>query len=434
MKVQGWFAPFCVALLTVVASAADDTPRAGGLGDRVRLAIEGAKTFSRDEIREALFNELEVVAASNKVALLDTFTAIVAEKMIAGYQCAGFPDVKVAVAAGGDQIGVTLDEGDRYTQGEVRVIGCQAIDADRIQQELTQPKAKGGTPPLWAGDAPASFNAEYQTWLRSKVTELAGDQGYYRATLKVSIEPDRETKKGTLKVEVADEGACSKASDIVYAGVERDREALRPYLALDPRAPLTRGLRERIEQRLERSGRFVRVQWRLGDPEKRDDEWRPLLYVEEYKPAPPLDGPLTREEAALLKLAEWVERFDERDEELLIRFPDEQVSVVFAPRHGFIILLEPPREAAADQNGAGFLSALVMAEERVGLYSLAQRRKIDAAPPPAPIMGNSGVVQSRVTLPVGVLPAPPAGSTCRCVGYVLTRPTQGGESCYPEIP
>jgi YHS domain-containing protein len=413
MAARGWLTALCVVLASATALTAGDGERVGSLGHRSRLEVEGAKTFSADDIRETLFNELDVVAACKKDALLDSLMSLIAEKTTAGYHCAGFPDAKVSVTSGDGKIKATIEEGDRYRQGEVEVIACGALDADRIKQELTQPTAKSGKSALWSSDERASFDAEYLAWLASKVAEWAGDQGYYRAKFKVAIEPNRETKEATLKIKVIDEGPRTTFGDCDFSAC-KNLEELVPYLGVDLHAPLTRDLREQIVKRLLGSGRFVRVHWELGEPEKRDDIWRPNLRLEEYQLAPLLGEPLSREEAALLKLTEWVERFDESDDELLIRFPDESVSLVFAPRHGFIIALEPPHVAGGN-DGTGFLSAVVMAEERVGLYSLSQRTKIDAAPPPAPIMGKSEIVlvgghpnwdgQGRFSAGVGLRPA-----------------------------
>ncbi|MGH7136980.1 MAG: hypothetical protein ACREHD_14665, partial [Pirellulales bacterium] len=367
------------------ASAAGHSPRVGPHGDPSRLVIEGAKTFSAEEIRTALFNEFDVIDASDKDDPLDTLTALIAAKTVAGYQCAGFPDVKAKLTDSGGQLTLTIDEGDRFTEGEVRVSGNQAIDANQVRDDLTGGGSKTKRCPVWHREGPASFNSEYRDWLRTKVADLAGDQGFYRSSLNVSVTSDREAKKGTLQIDFIDEGPRATLNDVAIEGNSTNSpEALLAYLAPDPQTPLTRDVRQQVEKQLLRSGRFLRVHWELGEAADRDDAWRPRLSLKEYELAPPLGDPTTREEAALLKLAEWVERFEESDEEVLIRFPGENVSVIFAPRQGFIIEAAPRLDAEAADRRDGFSSAIVVAEERVGLYSAARRCKLDAAPPPAP--------------------------------------------------
>lgn len=393
MKIQtcavAWFCTF----MAVASSAGDDSRRVGKLGHPSRLAVEGAKTFSADEIRDELFDDLDIVAASEKNAPLQKLKALIAEKIVGGYHCAGFPDTGVTVAVDDNHLKVTIYEGDRFTNGDVRVIGARAIDAERIKKELTPPDIASGKRAWWPVAKHASFNTEFVDWLSSKIADVAADQGYYRAKLKVVIEPDRSTKTATLNLVVLDEGEPATLGDIEFTGNEmHSRDELLSYLAVDPQQPLTRELRQRLERRLRLSGRFLSVGWKLGEPANRDGDWRPRLSLAEYALAPPLNEPLTREEAALLKLVEWVENFHESDQELIVRVPRANITMIFAPRRGLLVLLEPPREAPAQTAPAGFLKAMAMAEERIGLYSLSQRRKLDAAPPPTPLVGNATLV------------------------------------------
>ncbi|HET6882671.1 MAG TPA: hypothetical protein VFI31_21060 [Pirellulales bacterium] len=395
MKVQGWFAAVCFLLFSAVAfsaSAADDSQPVGNFGQPSSWAIEGTKTFSPAEIRSALLNELDVVAACETGEPLDGLTQVIAAKLTAGYQSAGFPDVKVTVATAEGKLTAAIDEGDRYGRGAVKISGAKVVDVDKLTNQLTTGDGLGSGRPAWSADEPASFNTEYQNWLTTKVAELLADQGFYRPTLKVVVEPDRESRTATLTIDILDAGPSSTLADVEISGnSSHSREDLFTYLAVEAQAPLTKELRRQIEHRLQRSGRLLRVGWKLDELEQRGDDWQPKLSLREYPLAPPLAALLTPEEVALLKLAEWVEKFDESGDELLVRFPQQHVSLVFAPRHGFIVAVEPPIVLDGQNGDGGFLSAVVMAEERVGLYSRMQRRKIDAAPPPAPIMGNAAI-------------------------------------------
>lgn len=391
MKSQRWFGAVCIVLVSVAVRGAEEPRRVGRLGEPARWTIEGAKTFTADEIRAALFGNFEIAAACGKDAPVEALTAAMAAKTIGGYQQAGFPDVKVSVVAGGDHFKLTIEEGDRYAQGESRVHASRALDGDRIRDALTRPGVDKKRP-LWSGEEPASFNAEFNDWLTAKVAELAEEQGFYRASFNASVMPDSKAKKGTLDIEFVDEGPRTTLGDVeIAAGAINPPEKVLAYLALDAQTPLTREVREEAVRQLLRSGRFLRAQWKLGETNKRNNDWRPQLALTEYDQAPALDAPLTREEAALLKLAEWVERFDESDEEILLQAPGEKISMILAPRHGYILEYLPPVVAGGAEANEGIQGAIVMAEERVGLYSASQRRKIDAAPPPAPLRGNAEI-------------------------------------------
>lgn len=391
MKAISRLAACCVLLTATINWADDEAPRVGDLGDPSRLVIEGAKSFTADEIREALGGDLAVVAASAADAPLADLQTIIAKKLAAGYQCAGFPQAAVDVKVVDGKLRALVGEGDRYLAGDVQITGCQKIDAGRIRQALTQPDAELHKAAIWTGGEPASFNTEYVDWLKSKVIDLAGDQGFYRAKVNVHVVPDHDgLKTGRLVIAFGDEGPRTTFGDFSFTST-RQYEELFPFLDIERQTPLTSELRQQIVQRLLASGRFARASWDLGEANRRRDDWMPGLELEDYEAAPLLSETPTREEAALLKLAQWVSRFDESDDELLIRFPAERVSAVIAPRRGYIVELAPQANTAHN-DAPPFLNAAVMAESRVGLYSSSQRRKIDAAPPPAPIVGQAEVL------------------------------------------
>jgi hypothetical protein len=390
-KAMGCLAAVILALVSPALAEDTDSPRVGKLGDPARLEILGAKSFSADQIRQALFNELQIAVAGDADAPLDALTKLLAEKATAGYQAAGFPDAKVLVEPCEGGLTATIEEGERFAIGDIEVVGNHTLDPARLVAEL-KPPADGTAPKKhrpWQPGKPAYFNSEANDWLTTEIASLAGDQGCYRTRLNVAVVPDRETKKATLRIEFSNEGPLTSAGEITFAGNDKNSsEALRAYLGLEAKPPLTRELREQVERRLLRSGRFDKVQWDLGKPGAREDGWQPCLKLEENALAPPLADALTREEQALVKLAEWIERFDESEEELLIRLPSEKVSVNFAPRRGFIVLYGASDQAGPDATPE-FSGALVMAEDRVGLYSVQAGHKLEAAPPPSPLVGQA---------------------------------------------
>ncbi|HEV7222027.1 MAG TPA: hypothetical protein VGN42_04950 [Pirellulales bacterium] len=385
-------AAFFLALLTIATAAGADLQSVGALGRRDRLAIEGAKAFSPDEIREALFNELDVVAACRSDAPLAELTATIADKAAAGYRGAGFFDAAVSVVVAGDKLAVTIEEGERFANGEIVVSGNRQLDAEQIKTDLARPEATRviRPRPSWRTMQPASFSPETEARLMSKALASVEDQGFYRAKLKANVEPDRSTMRATLRIEIREEGPMSTLGDIAMEGAERNsREAVVAYLGVDRSTPLTRELRERIERRLLGSGRFTQVRWELGEPRERGAAWRPRLALQEYELAPPIDKPLSRDEAALLKMAEWFERLEDSNEEILFCDGAGKNLFVFAPQRGFIVLTNRREDDAAANDRPAFGYAVVMDEERVGLYSGSQRRKLVAVPPPSPVVGEA---------------------------------------------
>jgi outer membrane protein assembly factor BamA len=129
------WAALCIALLTTVTATGTDSQR--GLAWRAAtLAIEGAEAFTLEAIREALFNELDVVAACDPNAPSETLTTVIADKAAAGYRAAGFCDVKVSVIASDDNLAMTIEEGGRYTNGEIEVSGNHHVGADQVKNRF----------------------------------------------------------------------------------------------------------------------------------------------------------------------------------------------------------------------------------------------------------------------------------------------------------
>lgn len=393
MQTKKSLAASSIALLTIATAAGADVQRVGVLGTGDKLVIKGAKAFSSDEIREAIFNELDVVATCDPDAPLTELTAAIARKTEAGYHLAGFCDVVVSVTPADGRLVMTIEEGERFTCGEIVISGHREIDAEKIKTELIQPTTTELKPRShWRTEEPASFAPETADRLTQKALAAAHDQGHYSAKLKAKVRPDRRTRKATLRIDIIDEGPLSTLRDVEMSGNERDsRAAVIACLGFNPSAPLTRTLREQIERRLLASGRFTQVRWELGEPGERDASWRPRLALQEYELAPTINEPLSREEKALLRLAEWFHRLDTSQEEVVLQDNSGKNLMVFAPQRGFIVLLEGWNDDVAAGDRPDFNYAIVIDEQRVGLYSRAQRRKIVAEPPPSPVVGKAAM-------------------------------------------
>ncbi|HEX7377722.1 MAG TPA: hypothetical protein VF278_11450, partial [Pirellulales bacterium] len=393
MKPNQLLLAVCLGFFTVGVTRGADSQPVGSLGRPEKLGIEGAQTFSQEEIREAIFNELDVLVASVPEAPLPALIKVVGDKAVVGYRAAGFPDVKVSVEAAGEKLLMRVNEGQRFTNGVIRVSGNHRADADGIISALTHAKTEGPKPrSLWPAGKPASFNKDVEERLRIHALSAIRDQGYYRAKLTATVTADRATQQAVLHVDLRDEGRLSVLGDVTITGNERNgRDAIMSYLALDAAAPLARELREQVERRLLASGRFISVHWELNEPKAVGDSWKPRLTLEEYEPAPPLGGSLSREETAVLKAAEWFQRLETSDEEIVLRDGAGDNVLVFAPKRGFIAFVKPWAADARAEGEPRFDYAIVMDEERVGLYSRPQRQKIVAEPPPSPVIAEAGL-------------------------------------------
>lgn len=352
--------------------------------DRHQLLIEGAKTFTPEQISQALWNDLDVVYAGKVPSSPGEQQRLLIEKTMAGYQDAGFPRARVSLDIDGNHTVLNIEEGPRYMAGAVRVEGTKAIDVARLIEGLKPvPPEATGTGLRWPTGEPAWFDKPSETWLAERVAMLLAEQAYYRPHFFLSVVENAEQNTADLLIRLTDEGPRSTVSDTMIAGnAKNSREQILEYVAQGFDSPLTEELRSQILKKLAGSGRFVRCEWALNELSQRVDGWHPQLWVEEYADAPSLAEPLSREETALLKYSEWIAGFEANDDEALLSYTDGGTwgTVIIAPKRGFMAM---EGESSPDQKPARFQTALVVSEAQIGVYSMSQRRSIVAVPPPA---------------------------------------------------
>ena len=120
------------------------TTRVGEWGDPAKLVFKGLETFTAEQLRDGLLRNPDFLLASHPLARLPEYLETVQEKIQAGYQQAGFPDVKVKAELEEEkkEVLVEVAEGPRYFQREVQVPGATTALADLLIRRLTKPYAE----------------------------------------------------------------------------------------------------------------------------------------------------------------------------------------------------------------------------------------------------------------------------------------------------
>lgn len=348
--------------------------RVGPLGDPARLAVRGALTIPPQQIVQALFADIDVAYASFSEEPLSELKRLLVTKTVAGYLHCGFPQPRVTVSDRLDHLELTIHEGTRWMAGEVRVIGAKGVDARELVLALSPdhpsaaPRAASGDT-IWPVGKPAHLDEQTRQRLSRRVKELLAKQGYAAARFDVGVLDDRDT--AILRIAIHDEGPPLRLRDVEIEGNKlHSREQILNHLGMPPEAILSNATREEIEHRLEASGRFTKVAFRA--PPARAT---PQLALEEFAEAPRLDEPLTPEESALVKLAQWIGGFSRQDSDLVIDFDagDKSIRLVMSPRGGFLATVatsrDPPEPCAFD-------TALVCDAGHIALYSSKQSQKL----------------------------------------------------------
>jgi hypothetical protein len=376
----------------------------GNLGNPSRWNVLGPVTFPPQEIVKALADDIEVAYVARCDSPRDVFLERLVWKVTQGYRSGGFflVKAKAAIDAAANNVVISIDEGQRFMAGELRVTGAKAIDAGWLVDELTPaPKpaqvaegrdAKaaanvGKKGVCWPIGKPVPSDVELDR-LHRRIEELLADRGLAEAsfTFKMILEDG----VATLEVDFSDEGVPATIGKIELRGNERNsREDLLAFLEVKPDMLLTRDLCERMQDRLTNSGRFVKSSVKTVQPKYAGNPLKLQIWVTEYDQAPHLGQPLSREEAALVRFSHWVRHFDEGDDDLLVEFTDgtRGVETVISPRQGILGVVHGPLPGDAPEVApVPFQWAGVVTEDLVGLYSMRRHRKISAAPPPSPLI------------------------------------------------
>ena len=195
---------------------------------------------------------------------------------------------------------------------------------------------------VWSPGKPAPFltEAEADSDLHRDVADALADLGYFFTRFSVDVAVDAATKKARLAIDIAEEGTLSVLGGVNVAGNEKNsREAILKCVAFRSGVPATRDEQVRLQERLWRSGRFIKSEVMLMRPATAHDNAGAWINVVELHGASPLDQPLTRAEDLLLKCRDWLARMERWDGDLVVRIADSGVSetIVVSPPHGLLV-------------------------------------------------------------------------------------------------
>lgn len=370
--------PFVICCLIVGGRGdARAQPRpVGPLGAPSRLKIVGIQSAPESEVVKDLLHEPDVAYASFPDAPLSEFERLLSEKTVAGLRNSGFPFPRLSISDHFDHLELLVQEGPRWTAGDIVVFGAKNIDVRKLRESLAPDslaaaKSPTAKPSAWTIGKPARLGEPSRRRLSRRVEELLAEQGYPAAkfAVRISGEPDRHA--ATLQIVIDDEGPPLCLGAVQFTGnVLHSREQILAYLQMPTATVLSNEVRREIEKRLLASGRFT--QCKFEGPSRNAP---PRCAVKEFPEAPRLDQPLMPEEIALLKLATWIDAFERQDEELVAftDLGDQWLELTMSPRHGFVALLGDQPRASGRFDLAVFLS-----EQRAGVYSTKSGRKLEA--------------------------------------------------------
>jgi hypothetical protein len=335
-------------------------PQVGDWGDPARLVIEGNKTFKTDDIRNALFQNFDVLEDGHPLAPLEDYRHTLMLKTASGYLRAGFAHVKVDVRfdEATQHVVLTIDEGPRFVCGNIAVRGTFSFPPAQIENWLTTEQPPAGTVltgfsgpsdkqvPQWADTSGQAVKLQPPTWLRGQsmrfdesgtkslrddVKRALAELGCPWAEFDVATPLDEATRTANLEINIKQPGPLAVVGHINVVGNQRDSEQdVLSYLGIRPGMVLTESERTRLWYKLWMSGRYLKHDVDLIAPIQPTGAADLQITLTEYDQAPPLAKPLTPVEQTLMKCREWILASTERG--------DDWVWNIEGPINGRIII------------------------------------------------------------------------------------------------
>ena len=344
IAIIGWL------ILTGVLIASDRPVLVGEYGNFELYELMGNDTFSNEEVRDALEKDLTLIPYSRTDRSFDELCTAIKEEISIGYLTNGFPDAQVEVDWDA-QIGrpiIRIEEGERFQQGEVVVLGVEAEIENAIRQWLTEsmpplnaistlpPGVEDEAKAYWHDEQgkivklhePIWVSGEYAVFLpmaveafKPFIDRAIQDQGYHKPDYQIALVPQPETGKADLQIVVQSLGELWEIEEINIEGLERhSREEVLEYLDAKIGETITPQLLLRLNQKLVQSGAF---RWSnvYAAP-----KLIPILPTElcidlvESDEAPKLLTELDQNQKTALKFVDWINRFDEQETDLVIEF------------------------------------------------------------------------------------------------------------------
>jgi tetratricopeptide (TPR) repeat protein len=409
---------FCLCLVACFGqfAAGGEDAVVGDFGNPERLVIDGVKTFSPKEIREALSLSPEfLLAADPDAALIDCVVAT--ERLIrAGYRNTGFPDVQVKAIANNRArtISVNVKEGPRYQAGEIRIRGNKAIPVAQLVARLTQPyppqdalprsphegRGKSGTcwvdrngnnvelsDPVWRPGKSAPFPATVNDWrLHREVFDALADLGFFSVRFSVDVVPNPATKKADLVIDISNKGTRSEFANVTITGNKANsREDIMKCIGYRAGLPASRDELAAIQEKLWRSGRFIKSEVTMIRPATAADGAVLSIKLLELHCAPSLGKPLSPQETILLKFRDWLADSGRWNGDFVWQCDAAEVSSCFVLSPGNGALITAKFKEMPHQKPGEF--AIIASPAEIGVYDRLANRKLVGRPPHGQLVG-----------------------------------------------
>ncbi len=401
-----------IGCLAALIARADDPPETvGEWGDSDRIEIAGVSHASTDLLLAAIRADVKTqVAAAAESPLLDYLDAL-RHRVITAEEHIGFPEVQVACRRDSfrGKIVLQIDEGPCCYCDSIHVEGAKRVPVDdliRMCREKRPPSAailsgfdrvnektvphwvnKDGEDvsqdeSIWEKGTEASFDVASKGRYQKKLSRCFTDLGFPAADFEIEIRPDTGAKTAALLIRIAKEGAGPIIRRVEIVGNKvNSTQAILDFAGIRVGNPYSAERAAEWQQRLWKSGRFMRHEVSVFPCDSDSSGLTLRVEVVELKKAPPLNQPLSPEEAAMLKCREWLADAPKRGDDLVITLsptPGDRVPIIVVSRDGVLASLS---DLTPDVDALPRVrQALVARQGNIAYYSLDARKRFAVQP------------------------------------------------------
>jgi len=302
--------------------------QAGDPGDVRKIAFEGLRLFTANQLRLQLQSDMQFQASARPSGDLDQLIETLQSRLATGYLHCGCAEAKVAARYDESTHGmrVQVQEGTQYRAGKVEVVGPHCIDATAIERDLTTvpplrpwklecdgvdlADASNDNEAVWKPGEPAGFDAVSLDALKARVRRSLAEQGFPRAKFDVRLAPTPGSDLAAARVEIEESPVPARADGIEIVGLKRNtREELLQFVGVTRGDAINVGLLDRVYTQLKNSCRFWKYRVAVVIADEKVDETSLVspvgtllrIEVEEYTEVPPLGKALADTDEVLRK-------------------------------------------------------------------------------------------------------------------------------------
>jgi hypothetical protein len=310
------------------ASEAETYKRLGSGFSPHRIQMEGAQQVPADHLRVALAWDPVMMLTALPGAPMDEMLATVVSRITEGYLRAGFfyPNVEASAIEGGNNIMVSIDEGERVFIESLIVTGNVALASEVIMTSLTHPRAhamadrKRPDSPLVEIGVPAPGDALFLKTIAKSVEEIYTEHGVWGIQAHASFSKPNSGYVALI-VTIKDEGHRLEAEGVEVRGARiNDADVIAGYSGITSGMPLTADTLSDVRQRLMRSGRFADCDVRIDHVVMPGEKATVVIEVTEIDGHPRLDESVPEMAALFQRTQNWLtEHLFRGEEEYLLQ-------------------------------------------------------------------------------------------------------------------